>query len=299
MALSSKWSSFFRPKYLDVSQRDEGEKLTSTISVDDDVSSCSTDTLLDSAARKVKQDGSAQKPFILSYAISMTMFMCGLLMFVIGLRQQRALVKDCWNQHAVYSPAIRHIDLAYHKTRFVGTLDAPSIYRGAPNEELDANWNRITELRPARVSADDLTKSGLSTDVARMAPEYGGDYIVSLEFAHQLHCLNFLRKSIWFNHDYYSNRSVEFFDKPETTRVHLEHCTEMLRQNLMCSADVGIISNRWVKDYPRPYPDFNTVHMCRNFDSILHWAEAGQIAREDGPYDITPQPGDKIWPSPP
>ena len=64
--------------------------------------------------------------------------------------------------------------------------------------------------------------------------------------------------------------------------THQRHCLEMLRQFVMCHADVGIITHRWVKDFPRPYPDFNTRHQCRNFDSAYQWTIDKQVSEEDG-----------------
>ena len=51
----------------------------------------------------------------------------------------------------------------------------------------------------------------------------------------------------------------------------LDHCIELLRQNLMCAADTGVVTAAWVAGYKYAYPDFNTVHQCRNFDKIRQW----------------------------
>ena len=53
-----------------------------------------------------------------------------------------------------------------------------------------------------------------------------------------------------------------------------DHCIEMLRQFVMCHADVGIVTSHWVEGRSRPYPDFSTAHRCRNFDVIHEWTEA-------------------------
>jgi len=39
----------------------------------------------------------------------------------------------------------------------------------------------------------------------------------------------------------------------------------------MCTADVGLISFDWVQGRKKPYPDFNTQHMCRNFEELINW----------------------------
>ena len=55
-----------------------------------------------------------------------------------------------------------------------------------------------------------------------------------------------LRKYLYF--DYYSQFDPFFTEsKPETYRMHLEHCVDNLRQVLMCSADVGMITYEWVR----------------------------------------------------
>ncbi|KAG1883827.1 hypothetical protein F4604DRAFT_1516758, partial [Suillus subluteus] len=51
-----------------------------------------------------------------------------------------------------------------------------------------------------------------------------------------------------------------------------DHCIEMIRQNIMCNADVKMITWDWVQGLDTPYPNFNTRHQCRNFEKILDWA---------------------------
>lgn len=106
------------------------------------------------------------------------------------------------------------------------------------------------------------------------------------EVIHQLHCLNLIRKATYY--DYYKDKAVEFTDVPNTVRLHIDHCIEMTRQNIMCHADVGLMSSHWIKDYPRPYSNFNTWHKCRNFDEVLDLAYKHQIP--------TPLPENYTWP---
>jgi hypothetical protein len=47
----------------------------------------------------------------------------------------------------------------------------------------------------------------------------------------------------------------------------------MLRQNIMCNADVTPITSNWVPWGPNPYPDFSTLHTCRDFDRIFEYVE--------------------------
>lgn len=66
----------------------------------------------------------------------------------------------------------------------------------------------------------------------------------------------------------------------------------------MCNADVGIISHRWVKDYPRPYPNFNVLHKCRDFNEVLDYAYDHEVPTPPG-YRYHPQSFEKQFSSPP
>ena len=52
----------------------------------------------------------------------------------------------------------------------------------------------------------------------------------------------------------------------------------MLRQFVMCHADVGVITHHYIEQRDTPWPDFNTPHMCRDFDAILEWTVNNQVA---------------------
>ena len=71
-------------------------------------------------------------------------------------------------------------------------------------------------------------------------------------------------------------------DHPDL-RGHVGHCTEMLRQALMCNADLGIIPMVWASNWTLPIPDFNTWHKCKNWDSALAFARGRSL------------PSMKIW----
>lgn len=39
----------------------------------------------------------------------------------------------------------------------------------------------------------------------------------------------------------------------------------------MCNADMTVYGQYWVKDIDRPFVDFNTKHMCKDFDALTGW----------------------------
>jgi hypothetical protein len=83
--------------------------------------------------------------------------------------------------------------------------------------------------------------------------------------------------------------------------VSTAHCLDIIRQQLMCTVDVGVLGQVWYQPPDKPWQafvDFNTMHKCRNFDAIRDWAEKHQLPNaEDTPADFLepPKEGDRVW----
>ena len=70
------------------------------------------------------------------------------------------------------------------------------------------------------------------------------------------------------------------------------HCLDILRQQLMCTVDIGVLGQVWWdKASPHALPDFNTRHTCRDFEQVRKWAEIHQ-APVDVPEDYLNRPED-------
>jgi hypothetical protein len=233
---------------------------------------------------------------------------------IVSFRKQRAKSDET---DSIKAPGNAFVDHEYQLIQFNGSLGHESPYSGQPSDKIDAAWNALThgmfrnmfvpttKLISALVGIMSLTeeevlKSGQSLDSVRFPPEIGsGQYIGSVEVNHQLHCLNFLRKATY--QDYYASKAIEWTDDPVTFRHHLDHCIEMIRQNVMCHADTGIITHNWVKHFPRPYPNFNTWHKCRNFDSVMEWVKDSQLPQRppNGADEWPKVPGSVVLDTPP
>lgn len=64
-----------------------------------------------------------------------------------------------------------------------------------------------------------VLKSGETTDAVRLPSEMGGGYLAWAEVNHQLHCLNLMRKAIYW--DYYVNTTRELQREPVDVYAHL------------------------------------------------------------------------------
>ncbi|KAG1724443.1 uncharacterized protein EDB91DRAFT_1062841, partial [Suillus paluster] len=154
--------------------------------------------------------------------------------------------------------------------RFNGTPGAPSIYRGSLSPEVEAAWDNIAvDGSPVRMTLEELF-----SNMASCSDAYGGGYMTSMESNHMVHCLNMLRKVTWGDH--YGPSGNDVHESPEYFRIHLDHCIELLRQNILCHSDVVTISYDWERSGAFP-PSFNVRHQCKDFEKILDWVDEHRV----------------------
>jgi Mycotoxin biosynthesis protein UstYa len=83
--------------------------------------------------------------------------------------------------------------------------------------------------------------------------------------------------------------------KKDKANKNQDHCLDALREQLMCTADIGVLPYVRVRRNERAYPDFPAApHMCRNFEDIREWARDAQTGREWTAHLYEPQPGDIV-----
>lgn len=72
---------------------------------------------------------------------------------------------------------------------------------------------------------------------------------------------------------------------------------DVLRQQLMCTADIGVVPFAWVvkegTDEPNILPDFSTPHRCRDYNAIREWGRSHQTPEDQTKLPVL-EPGDRI-----
>ena len=64
------------------------------------------------------------------------------------------------------------------------------------------------------------------------------------------------------------------------THCSPEHCVETLRQTLMCHGDISLLTYNWVEGREMPYPNFNTIHTCKKWDTLVEWNMKRDVSKE-------------------
>ncbi|KAK9412932.1 hypothetical protein SUNI508_12237 [Seiridium unicorne] len=207
-----------------------------------------------------------------------------------GPHRQETSPRACLRQFSTPSPAleaVQYLDPQLYHADFRQT----NKWRAKPgvhSDDVDVAWHYI-ELGAGgiRITEEEmlvLNKTALPEGPWHKVPEeQGGGYLAMLEVFHLLHCLNTLRMGLWYNYDkYYKQYDEGVHEENIFTHFVLtsvpDHCIDMLRMSLMCTADVTPALFYDPLDKPQrrdALPDWSSQHTCRNFDSILEWNMEG------------------------
>ncbi|KZT37790.1 hypothetical protein SISSUDRAFT_1062539 [Sistotremastrum suecicum HHB10207 ss-3] len=102
-------------------------------------------------------------------------------------------------------------------------------------------------------------------------------YLINLDVFHQLHCLNFIRKAL--NPERYGPAGLgpPLYKDDPTPFDHTDHCVNIIRENIMCNADITPNVWQWNEERQVIFPHFDTIRTCRNFDAIYDWAKEREV----------------------
>ncbi|EOD50151.1 hypothetical protein GTA08_BOTSDO11535 [Neofusicoccum parvum] len=180
-------------------------------------------------------------------------------------------------QFSAYSPALSAVE--YETVTFNNTKGARTAFVGA-GDEADKAWEHVTmHMGDQMVTEADMAALGKPHNRLRVTDEATGEsgWRMELAVVHQLHCLNLIRKVV--HKDHYEPLGGDLAVPEEKLVGHLNHCIEALRMKIMCEADVGVIL---YQEQPgsdgKMEPDYETQHVCRNWDTIREWAVENKVA---------------------
>ncbi|KAI1296025.1 hypothetical protein F5Y03DRAFT_298703 [Xylaria venustula] len=206
------------------------------------------------------------QPLIFSLLSTVILGLSAFLIVIAGGLKPTDL--DCVENISSWSPAS---GVLRHEWRtFQNDFKETSPYRGEPSPSLEAVWNSSLPETPIKLSHIDLAR--LNDEPSNFAThDSDGGALGYLEVFRNLACLNLLRQHT-YRQDYdYSH--LEAFNGPESSiMARADGCVQRLRQILMCSGDttpylIILTPERKQKESP----DFNTLHYCRDFDSVRSW----------------------------
>ncbi|KAL6704915.1 hypothetical protein ACN47E_007460 [Coniothyrium glycines] len=231
-----------------------------------------------------KQESQQRRNYVYLTLFNLFLFTLSMLSLICAVMSQRDSsgnsAAKLMDQFDIFSPAANVV--SYKRTQF--HLASPlnsSKYVGI-TDDVENAWMDIAYLPDQMVSLADFPKlQKPATSMQVTDPKTGETgYRVGLEVFHQLHCLNLLRMSTY--PEYYPKIWwSDTNDKPERVRAHLDHCIEILRMNLMCLSDVNVFTFHQQPGKEGYWPDYESQHVCRDFDKIKQWANDNAMPDAD------------------
>ncbi|KAM3418540.1 hypothetical protein BST61_g4518 [Cercospora zeina] len=150
------------------------------------------------------------------------------------------------------------------------------LFSGTPTEAIDRAWDQLIERRYFIITNDEAREAwGPGYEQYYRFPDtphHEGGYVAGLDVLHTLHCVNMLRKALYKDHYGEHTHGSKKFEQ-----YHVDHCLDIVRQNVQCNSDLTLIPTRWwdgLGEKGRNFIDSDQVHTCRNFGKIRQWAHA-------------------------
>ncbi|KAH8888154.1 hypothetical protein GQ53DRAFT_826711 [Thozetella sp. PMI_491] len=148
-----------------------------------------------------------------------------------------------------YSPAWEALE--WQPQMLNNDLGTSNPFKGPPRPEFEEAWDRLLSPDAVRVGKDILEK--INKTSVELSDRSG----------------YFRQVRAYLHPDLYQA------NKKEANRgQHIDHCLESLRQYIMCNADLTLMTYDWIPNFPRPWPNFKSVHQCANWQAIEDWAWA-------------------------
>ncbi|KAG4257535.1 hypothetical protein FPRO03_13908 [Fusarium proliferatum] len=201
-----------------------------------------------------------------------------------------------------YSPVIKETDARCSTIYFNGSFMNENVYRRTGSPEVDASWDSLgidcktTALlkvwrRLEAPFADTEDQTELLSSLRRKARRVGSQNTMYSEpnftgaaslSTWRDYTIYTVWKSLYFNYDYYlAIKDESLKGNPDIVRFHDTHCLDTLRQLVMCHAETGVLGQLWVRQSnnksPQAFPDFNTRHICKDYEKIRKWAKKHQV----------------------
>ncbi|KAK4508218.1 hypothetical protein PRZ48_001956 [Zasmidium cellare] len=186
----------------------------------------------------------------------------------------------------IYTPFLDEVKVDLILINLNGSLwtdDSRDIWRRVPNnEESEDLWTDFEMIKPIVLSSEQVRRLGKNPkSVVKFDDEYwhfGDDaYIGALDLFHQVHCLDELRKKVFEDYDGVKEQGTKH---SSLYWAHLRHCTGMLMQHLLCTADAGFLTYDWMEDAEKPFPDMGVNRRCRDWKQLVEYRDRHGVDRE-------------------
>ncbi|KAF1994325.1 hypothetical protein P154DRAFT_624775 [Amniculicola lignicola CBS 123094] len=243
-----------------------------------------------------KRDHTRRRQWVLLASnISLLLLNLGVFLMVTGYRIPRVLPDSHGGVRLPHQDWIAPALSEYETRTFDDQFSVHGKYRGLPRPELEEAWAYWVRNYTVRVPQPGwLDDAPPNRVLAEFQDEEGGIMGV-FSFIHSIHCLKTIRQ--YMLPDFYPETIATFGRKPgEPLQRHMDHCIDMIRQSLLCHADMGLTVFEWSKDEKIPITiNHKTQHMCVKESNVVKFLEENTVP-PFGDILIHPWTGEQAFP---
>ncbi|OIW29109.1 hypothetical protein CONLIGDRAFT_682026 [Coniochaeta ligniaria NRRL 30616] len=165
--------------------------------------------------------------------------------------------------------ALRHEPFPFERRLMMNPLDSngtiQSNFVKKPSKVDDDAWTELLKYSNLRFTATELD----SIDTARknsavQLPD--GGYFGNVSVYHDLHCIKSIYRFLYTSH-YYPTSTPE---QIELRQLHIIHCLDMLRADIMCWGDLTPFTMQWSNSHRKPSANFSSPRQCVNWDAFSY-----------------------------
>ncbi|EFQ34291.1 hypothetical protein CGRA01v4_03886 [Colletotrichum graminicola] len=189
-------------------------------------------------------------------------------------------LSSCLIDSQVLPPTPAKEAVQYELRRFTGIGAHESEFIGRASDEMDEKWNRLIDNgKWFAMDREMFVKLNGNPDTGLRIPnDPEGRFFGMLQVNHQLHCVDIMRRSTWFNIKRYRDRDHFQNMTDEDVILHTNHCVEILRQSLQCHGDTAMLTYNWVHGHDWPQSAWRSLHSCQNWDALNEWRAENDIS---------------------
>ncbi|ATY66311.1 hypothetical protein A9K55_001983 [Cordyceps militaris] len=223
-------------------------------------------------------DSSSRRLILFNVVLFIVSLCCLVLSTLVVTLRSPISGRGILKQTTFYSPPIDSLAPSWFVNQVVThhLSSNESIFRQDPSPEVDAAWNRVSDLGVIGLTKEQLLHLGKDPTTSTKAPSSWGMgeavYIAQFDGIHLMHCLNSIRKTLHQNFNYYYPRGIG-----TAFSAHLAHCQEALARWLMCQPSMELITFDWVEKHATPFPDFDITRKCWDFEQLLEWQDKHRV----------------------
>ncbi|KAI0439359.1 hypothetical protein F4803DRAFT_47623 [Xylaria telfairii] len=160
-------------------------------------------------------------------------------------------------------------------------------WREHNSTEADEVWADYTQADGGFIMIPKEEAAAADIDPARHAyvdrPDIGMvGYPVLPEAVHQMHCVNMLRRNLYYNKEHSSSTCRPPFCVPPEMEdwdiLHIDHCLEIIRRRIACTADLGIVPFIWYRHSGKLTGENVRMHTCSDYNVIKQFVADHGVA---------------------